>query len=80
MDEQELHIASLVVHARRERLPAVALAIEAVPGARVHASAPSVQVQPEPLSAVAVSPPVSVSVTVTVPLVAALPLFRAVSV
>jgi nitrate reductase NapD len=36
----ELHVTSLAVHARPQRLAAVAEAIRALPGAELHASSP----------------------------------------
>jgi nitrate reductase NapD len=41
IDAAELHIASLVVHAAARSAERVAAAIAAMPGARVHASAPT---------------------------------------
>ena len=41
MTPDELHIASLVVHAAPSRLDAIAEAIAALPGARVHAASAS---------------------------------------
>lgn len=38
---EELHIASLVVHATPRRLVSIRGAIEAIPGAHVHASSPN---------------------------------------
>lgn len=39
--QQELHIASLVVHAAPRRAAGIAEAIAAMPGAQVHAAAPN---------------------------------------
>ena len=41
MQQPELHIASLVVHSTPSRMDRVGDAIEAIPGARVHAAAPT---------------------------------------